>query len=138
MNVTTRVLAAIEAEARRAAPDECCGLLLGTPDRVTQVFPARNASAEPRRRYEIAAEDHFAGLRRARAEGLEVVGAYHSHPRSAPIPSETDRDQAFGDFLFVIAGLVEATVEIRAWRLENGNFAEVPLVRSLGGGGFGQ
>jgi proteasome lid subunit RPN8/RPN11 len=137
VNATPDVLAAIEAHARRTAPDECCGLLLGTSALVTDVFPTRNQSPEPRRRYEIAAEDHFAGLRHSRAEGVDVVGAYHSHPRSAAVPSDTDREQAFDNFVFVIVGLVNQEAEIRAWCLENGNFVEVPIVRSLGGGGLG-
>ena len=37
--------------------------------------------------------------------GLEVVGAYHSHPAGRPRPSATDRDEAHGDgFTYVIAG----------------------------------
>ena len=135
--MTPDVLAAIEAHARRTAPDECCGLLLGTPACVTAAFPTRNASPEPHRRYEIAAEDHFAGLRQSRAAGVDVVGAYHSHPRSAAVPSGTDREQAFANFVFVIVGLLNHEAEIRAWCLENGNFVEVPIVRSLGGGGLG-
>jgi proteasome lid subunit RPN8/RPN11 len=74
--------------ARAAAPRECCGLLIGAGLRVTRAAAARNLAASPSR-YEVAPEDHFAALRAARAEGLEVVGAYHSHPSGAPVPSPT-------------------------------------------------
>jgi proteasome lid subunit RPN8/RPN11 len=119
------VLDAIEEHARDAAPDECCGLLLGSAELIMLAIPTRNVAADSRRRYEIDAVDHFKGIRRARRLGLDVVGAYHSHPRSAPVPSETDRQQAFEEFLFVISG----PPGIRGWRLQSGNFVEVTLVR---------
>ena len=58
-----------------------------------------------------------------------MVGAYHSHPRSPAVPSETDRAEAFGEFLFVIVGLTADPPEFTGWTLVGGNFAAVPLVR---------
>jgi desampylase len=118
------VLNAIEAHARRDAPHECCGLLLGTPTEIVEAVPARNIATNPSRRYEIAPEDHFAVMRRCResAEGLGVVGGYHSHPRSQPIPSPTDLEQAFQEFIYVIAGPVDGSqsLGIRAYELRDG------------------
>ena len=59
-----------------------------------------------------------------------MLGAYHSHPRGAPQPSETDRAEAFGDFLYVIAGPVtdDLPIQIEAFRLEDGNFRRIRLV----------
>jgi desampylase len=125
VKIAGSVLDAIERQARDTAPDECCGLLLGKDDEVTVSIATRNRAAQPQQRYEIDAADHFGAIRRARRMGLEVVGAYHSHPHSPAVPSETDRREAFEDFTFVIVG----PAEIRAWRLTSGNFAEVPLVR---------
>jgi proteasome lid subunit RPN8/RPN11 len=129
MRIAAGVRAAVEAHARDAAPDECCGLLLGTPDAITHTVRAHNRAPDPRRRYEIDPQDHFDAIRQARASGLDVLGAYHSHPHSEPVPSDTDLAQAFEDFLFMIAGRSEdRRFTIRAWRLRSGNFAEVPLV----------
>ena len=130
MNIATRVLEAIERQAASAAPHECCGLLLGTADVVLDFVATRNASAEPLCRFEIPPAEHFAAIRRSRAAGIEVIGAYHSHPRSAPVPSSTDLAEAFEEFLFVIAGRPAERWEIRAWRLSSGNFVEVALVPS--------
>jgi proteasome lid subunit RPN8/RPN11 len=128
VRITAEVIRAIEAHARETAPDECCGLLIGTPDVITLSVPARNIADERRRRYEIDPRDHFDAIRRARTLGLDVVGAYHSHPHSAPVPSQTDRAEAFESFLFLIVGLESET---RGWRLSSGNFVEIPLVRSM-------
>ena len=62
------------AHARREAPLECCGLLVGAGDRVTRVVPARNLRASPTR-YLVDPESHFKARRRAREEGLAVLGA---------------------------------------------------------------
>ena len=49
--------------------------------------PGPQPGPHRRRRYEVAPEDHFAAVRAARADGLEVIGAYHSHPASPAEPS---------------------------------------------------
>lgn len=130
MKISEAVLAAIEAHARETAPEECCGLLLGTAAAITGSVRTCNAASDPLRRYVIDPREHFAAIRQARARRLEIVGAYHSHPQSAPVPSATDRRDAFDHFIFAIVGLRGTAAEIRAWRLEGGNFAEVSLVAS--------
>lgn len=95
---------AIVEHARREAPRECCGLLIGTAERIVEVAPARN-EAERATEYRVAPEDHFAAVRRARVRGLAVVGAYHSHPASPPEPSPRDLADAWPDFLYVIVSL---------------------------------
>lgn len=115
-------------QAREASPRECCGLLVGAGHQVVRIWPARNLAISPAR-YEVAPEDHFAALRAARGAGLTVVGAYHSHPSSAPQPSPTDRAEAVPDFLYLIVGLAPGP-EVRAWRLAGGNFVPLGLVRT--------
>lgn len=133
MRVRRAVLDAITEHARREQPRECCGLLLGTEGEVTEAVATSNVADDPLRRYEIAPLEHLTQLRRCRVapshEPLAVVGAYHSHPRTAPVPSPTDLDQAFEDFLFVIAGPVEGKepFEIRGYRLRDGRFEGVTL-----------
>ena len=86
VRIARRALAAIDVHARREAPRECCGLLVGAPDHVIHAEPTRNLAVKATR-YEIDPADHFRILRAARAKGLGVVGAYHSHPFSEPAPS---------------------------------------------------
>lgn len=123
------VEAAILDHARRQAPDECCGLLLGAPGALVEAVPTANVADEPRRRYRIDPRDHLRILHAARARGLDIVGAYHSHPRSAAVPSETDGAEAFTNFVFLIVGLGVDPPDLRAWMWDGGNFAAVPLVR---------
>lgn len=124
------MLDSIAAHARRDAPRECCGLLIGGSGRIDEAVAVHNRAADPARRYEIDPRDFLAAVRRCRGTPRTVIGAYHSHPGSSPDPSESDRAEAFGDFLYVIAGRVAGglPLPIRAYRLERGNFRPIRLV----------
>jgi desampylase len=131
MRVRRSVLDAIEAHARAEAPRECCGLLVGGMDEISEAVATANVADEPRRRYEISPADHFALIRRCRdeADGPRIVGGYHSHPRSLPEPSETDLQQAFLEFVYLIAGPLDgsAPFAIRGYRLIDGRLDSVTL-----------
>lgn len=85
------------AHARRSAPLECCGILLGRGDRVELAQPAANVHAGPAKRFELDPAALVAAHRAARRGGPQVVGYYHSHPVGPPVPSATDRAHATGD-----------------------------------------
>ena len=89
--------------------------------------PRANLDAAPTR-YLIHPVDHFRAIRGARADGLEVVGAYHSHPASAAIPSATDIAEATSgaDFVYLIVSLVDE--EVRAMPgFDDGTAVRIPL-----------
>ena len=129
VRMTRAVWEAVLGHARRALPDECCGLLIGTAlgdeTHVSRVWPARNLRSCPTR-YLIDPADHFAAIRTARRNGLRVVGAYHSHPSSPPSPSETDVREANDDELvYLIASPTLGAV--RGYRLAGGRLKRVEL-----------
>jgi desampylase len=135
IRIDREALTTIVAHARRDAPRECCGLLVGRPGEILEAVPASNGAADPTRRYEISPVDYFAQIHRCRrineaqSERFAVVGAYHSHPRSGPEPSETDAAQAFRDFVFLIVGLGETAggMAIRAYTLDDQALTPVQL-----------
>lgn len=121
----------IVRHARASAPRECCGLLVGRPaaDHVVDVWPARNDAAGDSR-FLVNAEDHFAAIHSARARDLEIIGAYHSHPRSPATPSPTDQAEAgLGPWLHVIASLASDPPEVRAYRYTQDGPCEVLIRR---------
>jgi desampylase len=128
--VAASVIEGITAHALRARPHECCGLLIGADGTVAAFHAARNTAPQPCTRYTIDPVDHFAAIRRARLAGLDVVGAYHSHPATAAVPSATDRAEAFPHFLFVIVSLATQPPVVEGWHLVDGNFAPTRLVRT--------
>lgn len=120
VRILQRVIDAMIDHARRDAPLECCGLLAARDGVIDEAIPTRNLDTSPVA-YLIDPADHFAALRRTRAEGREIVGAYHSHPRSAAIPSATDLAEAhYEAFLYVIVSLAGAEPDLRAYRLVSG------------------
>ena len=110
------------------APNECCGLLIGSPHRLERVHPARNLVASPTR-YLIDPADHFAAIHCARTDGLRVVGTYHSHPLGPPVPSMTDlRDATYPDYVYVIVSpRHDFETELEGYHLRNGGFEPVTL-----------
>jgi proteasome lid subunit RPN8/RPN11 len=130
--IPSTVIEAIIAHAVDDAPRECCGLLLGAGCRIARAARARNARSGIST-YLVDPEDHFAAIREARTLGLSIVGAYHSHPASAPVPSPLDLDEATHDFYYVIAGVADpARPDVRAFELTRGNFRPLQLVRLTG------
>jgi proteasome lid subunit RPN8/RPN11 len=123
------VAAAIIEHARETAPQECCGLLIGDDARIYAAVRARNIADDPWRRYLVDPYDHLAAIRLARDRRQHVIGAYHSHAQSRALPSATDSTEGFGNFLFLIVGLVTNPPELSAWHWVDGNFTAVPLVR---------
>jgi proteasome lid subunit RPN8/RPN11 len=120
--VRRAALDAVISHARETAPAECCGMLLGAPDVVTDACPARNLATDPNR-FRIDPKDHIDARRAARARGLDVVGFYHSHPHSAAVPSQTDLAEAsYPDHLYLIVGLAGGQPDVQMYRFESGGF----------------
>ena len=122
-------LATIRAHAAAAYPEECCGLLVGEPleggaaagARVTAVVAAANHDPEPRRGYDVEPRALLAGHRRAREEGREVVGYYHSHPDAPAAPSRRDREAALPVARYLIVAVAAGEPgEARCFRLAPG------------------
>jgi proteasome lid subunit RPN8/RPN11 len=92
MTFASAVLDALEAHAREAWPDECCGLLLedgsGT---VMALAPLPNRATEPGRGFAIEPGDLEAAAQSAAAAGLRIAGLYHSHPGASARLSAEDR-----------------------------------------------
>ena len=106
--------------ARGAAPREACGLLLGQPGRggepdvVARALWSRNLA--PRLdRFDLHPEDQLLAERLARADALEVLGVWHTHPAGGPEPSRRDREQALGGWWYLVLGLAP-TERLRCYR----------------------
>ncbi len=101
----------LRAHAATDYPHECCGFLIGRHIRrrttiVRRVLPAANTRADsPRTRFEIDPGTFVKADRAARAEGLTVVGFYHSHPDATAQPSEYDREHAWPGYCYVIVSV---------------------------------
>jgi proteasome lid subunit RPN8/RPN11 len=128
VKIRKHILEQIVAHAVADLPNECCGLLIGTAEMIEDAARARNTTRS-RTRFQVEPADHFAAIRRARGAGLEIVGAYHSHPNGPSGPSETDRARLADPSMFhLIVSLAHGTRTVRAFRLTDGNFSPLELV----------
>lgn len=127
------VAAEMLSHARAEMPNEACGLLSGSlaAALVTRFHPARNLDASPLR-YNVHPEDLVRITYGIEEAGEELVAIFHSHTRSAAIPSATDRRSAmYPDPFYLIASLARPATPpasaLRAWRIIRGQAFEVPL-----------
>jgi proteasome lid subunit RPN8/RPN11 len=118
------VIEEIAAHARDEIPRECCGVLIGNGAEIVEAVRTRNLSDDPNR-YVLDPQGHIAARREARSRGLAVVGFYHSHPHSEPVPSVTDVAEAqYVECLYVIVRPLPAAAKVRMFRLERSGFEE--------------
>jgi proteasome lid subunit RPN8/RPN11 len=106
-------------------PRECCGILLGRHTSggliIDRALPAKNIAPADRAhdRYIIDPLAILHADRAAQSDQLELVGFYHSHPNHPAVPSKTDIELAWLDYLYLIASITAAGLaELRAWRLD--------------------
>ena len=93
MTIPRQVIEELIEQARRDAPDESCGYLLGERtdegDVVTENYWMENIDHSPEH-FAFAPKDQFAALKYARSKGLKILANWHSHPASPSRPSQED------------------------------------------------
>ena len=119
ITIVQRVLDDVRAHAREDAPRECCGVLVGRVRNILESARALNL-AEGATRFLIDPRDHIRAMREARARDLDVIGFYHSHPRSPAAPSETDiAESGYAGAMHLIVGVGEdGTPEARLFVID--------------------
>ena len=118
-------------------PYECCGALVGTdydglandPNRgarkvsreVLSLFPLVNRRDDsPRNRFAVTPDDVREAEKAASAQGLEVIGWYHSHPDHPAKPSDFDRDHAWPWYSYIIVSVhTGVPQDMTSWRLKD-------------------
>ena len=127
MRIPRSMLDRIVAQARDEAPNECCGMIAARDGTAITLHPARNAAASPLR-YEIDGMEQYRIQSAIEDAGHDLGAIYHSHTRSAPLPSQTDINLAFyPDALYIIVGVAGEEADVRAWRIADGSVEEAWL-----------
>lgn len=115
-------------------PHECCGALLGRDSSIVEdqggagkvatrevlrLHPLVNRRNDsPQNRFAMTPQDVIAAEKAAGAQGLEIVGWYHSHPDHPAQPSQYDRDHAWPWYSYVIVSVMDGEPqEMTSWRL---------------------
>jgi|1185.fasta_scaffold100244_3 proteasome lid subunit RPN8/RPN11 len=127
MQIAPDLLQRIVEHAQRDAPLECCGFVVLEDGRAVDVLEVDNVAASPLR-FEVGPADL---LRLAEIDdgGRQVV-IYHSHTRSAPVPSQTDVNFAanWPGVDWLIVGVAGEEPDVRHWRIADGRVTQVEVV----------
>jgi proteasome lid subunit RPN8/RPN11 len=133
LELPVAVLEAVVEHARLEFPNECCGLLAGRGTRVERLYRGSNIDRSPYT-YRLDPQEQLRFFKAIDAEGLELLGIYHSHTQSAAYPSKTDVARAFyPDAVYVIVSLRDPQspaedVQVMGYRIRDGQIAEEELV----------
>jgi proteasome lid subunit RPN8/RPN11 len=151
--IPRQILDEMIAEAKRLAPHECCGMLAGKDGRVTHHYKIKNVVATkeegvkalfdeakittlermtPEERADIAfwmdTKDMFAAQKDMRANSVELLASYHSHPISPARPSPTDIKALalYPDICHIIISLQDPKAPVaNAFRIVGENVTQV-------------
>ena len=107
-------------------PLEACGLLAGKQDSVETVLKMRNADQSPVR-FHMDAQEQYNAFEWMDANGLDLVGIFHSHPSGPETVSPTDIAEAAYDVVHIIWSCPKRTWSARGFWIEKGQVTEVAL-----------
>jgi proteasome lid subunit RPN8/RPN11 len=127
IRISKQLAAAIRKHGAETYPHECCGALLGRDasgkgsehrEIVAVLALANQREDSPQNRFSVAPRDVIDADKAAQANGLELVGWYHSHPDHPARPSEFDREHAWPWYSYVIVKVEQGEArEMTSWRL---------------------
>ena len=84
--------------AKSVVPEEACGLIAGTIDNgsktVGKVYILTNID-HSNEHFTLDPKEQLAAVKDMRANGLSLIGNFHSHPESPSRPSEEDKRLAY-------------------------------------------
>jgi len=112
---------------REEVPLEACGVMTGVGEQVCAAYPMTNVRRSPVA-YRIKEEEQLAAFHEMDERREELVAIYHSHPTTAARPSATDISMAYyPEALYIIVSLAEAQPVLNAYRIVDGNVAQVAV-----------
>ena len=124
MIIPQNVIEELIEQARKDAPNETCGYLLGKDGDVTENYWMENIDHSPEH-FSFAPKDQFAALRYAREHGLKILANWHSHPASPSRPSAEDLRLANDPTIrYAILSLLDGEPRLNSFRILNGEVAD--------------
>ena len=109
-----------------AAPLEACGLLAGRDAEVQRVIEMRNALQSPVR-FKLDPREQLRAFDQIEAEGMELLGIFHSHPAGPETLSATDVAESAYDVVHVVWSRPRRAWKARLFRIKDQVAVEVAL-----------
>ena len=123
-NILTQMIQHAQAES----PLECCGLLSGQDEVISDLHQMRNHVRSPVR-FEIDPLELFQFFKGLRTAGKAHLGIYHSHLSTDPYPSATDLEESFyPDCAYFIVSLKDPrSPQVRAFQIDHQRVQELEI-----------
>lgn len=129
IHISEELVKQIQLEGEEKYPEECCGIIFGKLENEKEkmaeaIEPVANSfeSSETYHRFMIPPEIMMKAELKARKQGIDIVGFYHSHPNQPSIPSEYDRSHGLPVYSYIITSVVEGKAkDVRSWELKADN-----------------
>jgi [CysO sulfur-carrier protein]-S-L-cysteine hydrolase len=128
MKITNGVLENMLVHAVKDAPVEACGVLLGSGKFITRSLAIANMERREDH-FTCDPQEQFEAMKIAQESGVEIIGAYHSHPTSPAWPSDEDIRLALDpSLLHVIVSLADDKRIVKAFWIRKGEVEEERLL----------
>ena len=114
------------AHVEQQVPLEACGLLAGKNNRVEKVILVQNQAQSPVR-FVMDPYEQLEAFHWIEANGLDLLGIFHSHPAGPGAASITDIAEAAYEVIHLIWFRNQDQWQARGFWVENGRATEVPL-----------
>lgn len=118
--------------AQRTPEMEICGLISSKNGVPQTCYPISNIEQEPQTHFLLNSHEQIVAMKQMRENGEDLFAIYHSHPTSPACPSALDLEMAnYENTLYFIVSLnTRGILELRAFKIENKNALEIPIVLS--------
>ncbi|MBN9652679.1 M67 family metallopeptidase [Halobacillus sp. GSS1] len=115
-------------QGSEALPYETCGLLTGEgPSDIQKLWPLENEWKSPHRFY-VSKKVVEETLERITAINQTVLGVYHSHPTTAPVPSFYDlKNHADDEVKMLIISYKTSPPTVKCYSIKNFTYDEHPF-----------
>lgn len=124
--LTRSQIQAMRLHVNAGLPLEACGLLAGREGTVQKVIPVANHAHSPVR-FRMDPVEQLQAFNWMEANGLELVGIFHSHPAGPDGPSPTDIAEAAYAVVYLIWSRGVADWRVKGYWIEERRVTEIGL-----------
>ena len=125
----------IVAHAKSEAPIEACGLIAGEisgGDKIVKKVYILTNTDHAEEHFTLDPKEQLKAVKDMRAEGLDPLGNWHSHPVSPSRPSEEDKRLAFDSSAsYLILSLMDDEPVLNSFHIEGDKAEKEELVIGL-------
>ena len=122
----------ILAHAKNEAPVEACGLIAGhidSNDKIVEKVYILTNTDHAEEHFTLDPREQLAAVKDMRANGLEQLGNWHSHPVSPSRPSDEDKRLAYDSTAsYMILSLMDDTPVLNSFHIEGDTASKEELV----------